>query len=364
MWIEGLVPDYFQQDACAWFPAHEGIAIMGRGVFVAWARLSRRTRDLARELDLELLFIPDRPPYLKAWRTTERLLKEKEPDTVIVQLPQGPLLWKAVRLAERYEFKVVADTHRGFWSYSSFKELILNAPFRRFLHRADLILIHSPLIAAKARRIGLPEDKVALVYDPIPKPPPRLERPAIADRLGSYIVVPASWAADEPLEELARAFLASRSSRSYQVVITGEPRRAPRKARKLRRLAEMSRGTIILSGYLEDSMYAWLLQHSEAIISITADDYSMPAVAWEAVAYRKPLLASDIATMREVMGSGYPCFLPRSTDLRAVAEAMDSCILNITELRDSIVKTLEKLESMSISTLSILKEKLDILSRS
>ncbi|KSW10778.1 hypothetical protein CF15_08365 [Pyrodictium occultum] len=322
---------------------------MKRLVFVAWARLSRRTRDLARALGAGLLFLRDRPPYIRAWRETARALEEARPDAVVVQLPQGPLLLRVATLAGRLGFRVVADVHTGFLVYSSPAGLLLNRPFRGLLRRADLVLAHNEPEARLLGRAGLPGERVLVVYDPLPRPPARLERPALDLGDGGYILVPASWAPDEPLELVARGFLASGAPGGYRLVVTGDPGRRPGLHRRLRRLARESRGSIVLTGFLPEPQYAWLLSHAAAVVAATTREYTMLSAAWEAVAYRKPLLASATGTLREVLGPGYPCLFPPTVE--GVAEAIDRCLSGGPGVAEAVEETLERLRRMSTGSL-------------
>ena len=75
-----------------------------RIVFIAWSKLSRRSRDLARELNAEIIFFADKPPYLSAFKRTRKFLENERPGVVFVQLPQGPLLWLVLRLSKKTWF--------------------------------------------------------------------------------------------------------------------------------------------------------------------------------------------------------------------------------------------------------------------
>jgi len=103
----------------------------GDVVFVAWSKLSLRTKLLANEIGAHLVFVRGGPPYLKNWLETKKVLKSMKPHVVLVQLPQGPLLFAVLKIAKQLGFHVVADTHTGFVYTASITEKVLNKPFQK-----------------------------------------------------------------------------------------------------------------------------------------------------------------------------------------------------------------------------------------
>ncbi len=272
-------------------------------VFVAWRRLSARTVDLAEALGARLVLIHDRPPYIRAWLETGRVLARLKPSTVIIQLPQGPLLYRAVRLRERLGYVLAADVHAAMLVYESWKAWLLNAPFARYLRDTDLAIAHSRMFARLMEERGVPREKIIVVYDPLPRLEP-VEEPRLPLEPGEYILIPASWHPDEPLEELLRAY--RDSGLDAKLVVTGRPRgRAARLAEKLGAL---------LPGYLPRPQYNWLLVNAGLVVAPGSRPHGFLRAAWEAVAAARPLAAPDTPAMREVLGD-HPClYNPRSPD--------------------------------------------------
>lgn len=333
---------------------------MSRAVFVAWARLSRRTKDLARELNVKLLFIPDRPPYLKAWRETKKLLESENPNVVLIQLPQGPLLWRAISLSERMGYKVVADVHTAFIYNTTVKEIILNKPFQHLLHKAELVLAHNePLADLMAEKLKLPRDKILTIYDPLPKPPESLRRPQLdAVERDSYLVVPSSWSPDEPLDYVVEEFLESRLSGELKLVITGNPGVSLTLYRRVKKvLAKQGKEKVVLTGYLPDEEYAWLLRNARAVVAATMREYTMLSAIWEAVAYEKPFLVSETKTLRDVIGDQYPCFFKlKRGELKATLE---KCLREDRMINDTFIKTINSLAHKSHTTVKKLARMLE-----
>lgn len=322
-------------------------------VFVAWSRLSRRTRDLASALGLKLLFLPYRPPYLKAIVYTKRILLEEKPELVFVQLPQGPLLYTVLRLRDRLGYRVVADVHSGFIVYASLKEWLLNSPFKRLLRRVDLVLSHNEaftkLLVEKSLVL---KSRVLTVYDPLPdlsgsEPPPLGLEPA------SYILVPASWAPDEPLWEIVKGFLESGVQGSFKLVVTGDYRRRLELAGRIRRLAE-EYSRVVLTGFLPRPQYNWLLLNAQLIVAATVKEYTMLSAIWEAVAARRPFMATTTRTLERILGSSYPCLTPPTVE--GFKKAFPRCVELDSAGRSVVEDTIVKLRELSYSSMERLRE--------
>ncbi len=327
-------------------------------VFVAWSRLSRRTRDLAEVLGLSLFFVPDGPPYLRAWIETKRYLEKTLPCIVLVQLPQGPLLYRVAKLSKKIGYRVLADTHTRFIYPDSIASKLLNSPFVRYLKDTELVIVHNPpvkqLLLRKLK--GLSEQKVLVVYDPLPKKPQYLKKPGIPQiDEEPFIAVPASWAPDEPLDVLVRGFLRSAIKNDYRLVITGDPSRNRKLYKRIMQALrdKSDRERVIISGFLSEHEYAWLLSYTKAVIAITKREYTMLSAIWEAVAYNKPLIVSDTATLRSIIGDNYPCFF--RPDETSIAKTLSTC----TNRNPEIKTIIDKLENLSKTTINMLRERIN-----
>ena len=293
-------------------------------VFVAWGRLSRRTVSLSRELGLELFFVRDKAPYMKSFLKTYRFLSRRRPDLVFVQLPQGPLLAEVVRLSRRHGFKVVADVHTGFIYPVTLKEVVLNKPFWKYLRETTLVLVHNKLEKKLVEKtLKTPSSKVVLVYDPLPRIPEELSKPRIEAEPGSYLILPSSWAPDEPLEFVVREFLKSRISRNHSLVLTGNWRRNLNLYKRIQEFVRSS-NKIVLTGYLKDSEYYYLLKNAKAVIAATNREYTMLHALWEAIAARVLALIPKTKTLEAEISGGYPCFYTFQQD--SLRECLDKCI--------------------------------------
>lgn len=329
-------------------------------MFIAWSRLSRRTKDLANELGAALLFVPDRPPYMSAFRKTGKQLESMRPEIVFVQLPQGPLLWWVLRISKKLSFKIVADVHTGFVYATSLKELMLNRPFNHLLRKTDLVLAHNPLQKELVLQYLKSKEKCLVVYDPLPNIPKNLNKPSIEGlEPHAYITLPVSWSSDEPIDFIVSEFLESTVSREYKLVITNNFRKNKQLYNRVLRMLRNRDGLnkVLFTGYLSDSEYYWLIKHSRLVIAVTTREYTMLSALWDSVGCGTPFIVSESRALRSVIGC-YPCFFQlRKTNL---SNLLEKCIYEELLSKD-LVSVLNRLKTLSEISIRELRKKLDLI---
>jgi glycosyltransferase involved in cell wall biosynthesis len=271
---------------------------------------STRTRWLAKALNANLYLLKSRAPYLNLVSKVFSIINENNIDTLIIQLPTGPLLFASVlskKLTTNKELRIIADVHTGFLSAKLnlviTKHSILNAPFKPFLRYSDFIIIHN-----ETNYNLLPYEfyyKTIVLYDPFytvrnfftEKNCGDFEMKYLKNKDEKYAVYPASWHPDEPIEFLVKAW--AHSNIPISLVITGRPRRQI--LEKIREHAQIPK--IIFTGYIKDyRKYLCLLSKALFIISATYSDFDMQCSAYEALAIGKPIIASNKLAMRTVLG--------------------------------------------------------------
>jgi glycosyltransferase involved in cell wall biosynthesis len=262
-------------------------------VIVVWRKLSRRSELLAEALNAKLWFFKDNLPYARAALKTLMGIIRRKPKVLVVQLPQGPLLLEAYLLKKLVGCKVVADVHTGFLVSSDWKGLVLNTPFVKLLPLADLIVAHNQtqlqLVPKRVRR------KTIVAFDPWHLIETQAKTQAKNE---SYVVFPASFASDEPLQEVIEA--AGRSDLNIKLYITGNWKRKPQ-------LKKYETKKIVFTGYLSSQEFGELLANAAGIIAGTKREYTSLMSAWEAVAYAKPLAVTATATLKDML-QGYAVF--------------------------------------------------------
>lgn len=331
-----------------------------RRVFLAWGRIGRRTRELADILKARLTYIPGKPPYLRAWSETSRILSEISPRIVILQLPQGPLLLRAIMLKKKLGYTLVADVHTGFSIYESWKSLILNKPFHKLLKYCELVIAHNDTFREhliKNKKID--PRKVITVYDPFPRIPEHLKKPANIDiESYEYVVFPATWDPDENLEYILKEYLSSTASKQYKLIITGNYHRRIKLANKIKRISDK----IILTGFIKSEEYYWILKNSRLIITGTTREYTMLSSIWEAIALEKPFVTNYTQTLKNILEKNTLYYIYHEGSLKKLLDTClrsRECIVDLQERIKVLKKKMLMLSKNSIEKLEKLIDKID-----
>ena len=272
--------------------------------------VSTRTRWLAKALNANLYLLKSRPPYFNLVSKIFNIINENDIDTLIIQLPTGPLLFASVlskKLTTNKELRIIADVHTGFLSAKLnlviTKHDILNAPFKPFLRYSDFIIIHN-----ETNYNLLPYEfhyKTIVLYDPFyivrkffaEKNCDNFEMKYLKNKDEKYAVYPASWHPDEPIEFLVKAW--AHTDIPISLVITGRPQQQI--LEKIREHVQIPK--IIFTDYIKDyRKYLCLLSKALFIVSATYSDFDMQCSAYEALAIGKPIIASNKLAMRTVLG--------------------------------------------------------------
>jgi glycosyltransferase involved in cell wall biosynthesis len=149
----------------------------------------------------------------------------------------------------------------------------------RWLRRADLVVVTTARLAQL-----LAEDGVRAL--PLHDPPLEVrERPA-----SGQVVMPASWYADEPWQDVLAA---AAQLPDVRFAVTGRPPadvEAPSNVR--------------LTGYLPAEEYDELITSASAVLALTTRDDTMQRAAYEAVAAGRPVVASGTRALREYLTRG------------------------------------------------------------
>jgi len=276
------------------------------GIFIVWRIFQRRTESLAREFSLEARYYyrpwEEKSKFHKAlsyifktFDTVADLIKDK-PAVVFVQLPPVPVLYIAATYCRLTGSKLVADCHNAM-IYSRW----LRWPLAKsLLRRADVALVHNKDVEVYAKRFNI---ETTTLRDPLPV----LDSPAHSDlleRLGignnPYIIVPWSFAPDEPIHELIQA---ATELPGIIFVMTWFAEKLPPDVRN------SLPPNLVLSGYLDDEDFNTLFSESTAALVLTAGGGTQPSPASEPIVLDIPLIVSDLNTTRQLYDD-----MPRYTE--------------------------------------------------
>lgn len=308
-----------------------------RSLHIAWTAFQRRQVSMAQVAGFECVFLPIQAKgklskafgYLRNLVQTVAVLKRQRPPVVWVQLPQVPALWAALLYRALYSpgAKIVADCHNAQ----------LRAPWSRFplalwsLCRADVILVHNEAMFEQAKAIGWPMNKVHVLEDVPPVlndvKPTGLARSQI-DAPKPWVVFPGSFAADEPIAEVMEA---ARLSPDLTFIITGRPERAARNGHDISQIPSNMR----LPGFLSIEVFDDLLREADVVLGLTREEGIQLSVCNEALGFRRPLVTSDTAILRQLFSEA--AVLVSTSDPRSIA---DGC-------RDAIAEPLLRSELSS-----------------
>ena len=238
-------------------------------------------------------------------------------------------------LKKSFDCKIAVDVHTGFVYAHTLRGVILNRSFNKLLNYADLVIVHNDEILDILHTSIL--EKTEIVYDPWMFIQPT-EQTASNKR---YLVFPASFAPDEPLAEVLSAV---NKYKNIKVFVTGNFYRNPS-------LLRFSSPHVEFTGFLKRHDYEELLANSFGVITGTKDEYTLMMSAWEAVAFKKPLLLSETRTLRN-MFDDYATFYKwksRESILNALSEVFSERDLTYARKR---------LKERTVNSLNALTERL------
>ncbi|WP_415280894.1 hypothetical protein [Candidatus Nitrososphaera sp. FF02] len=275
----------------------------GKTVFLVWAPHSARAQGITERTGADLYFMsykfrskiysPIKYPLL--FLKSLFLLKDKKPETIVCQAPPifCPMAAMTYRFLAGRKIGIVVDLHSAAlerpWSY-------LKPLNTAVLKRASAVLVSN----REAYDHVLKENNVKSIVleDRIPRFDPALF-PDDEERNGSgydlEIVVPSSFAYDEPVQEILRAATALPKTRFY---LTGDSSKAGNGVLK------EQPDNVQFTEYLKADDYARLLHSSDAVMALTTRDRTMLAGAYEAVALQKPLITSNWPPLRRYFNKG------------------------------------------------------------
>ncbi len=219
--------------------------------------------------------------------------------------------------------------HSFFLTPLTLKAALLNSPFSFFIRFCDLITVNSSAV-----KLLFPEKirkRVLVVYDPPLSFPKTNSMPRNTNIL--RLVMPASFARDEPLEELILAVKkVSKEGIKVKLYITGNYNRR-------RDLLKYHDGdTIVFTGFLSRDDFFTLLSSCDIIVALTSFDFSAAAAATEGLFLEKPLLLSNKPALRSIFRYG-AIFVENNVD--SIANAIKK-IATDKDLLDSLQKLIKK----------------------
>lgn len=259
--------------------------------------------------------------YTRLAVRTWRLLRDRRPRVLWLQLPTVALLW--VALAARRlmlpDMKIVADCHNAM-----FKPPWSRVPAGlSLLGRCDAVIVHNHAVLEEALALGLPASRTCVLEDvpPTALGEPVDSPPAVpAGMRRPWVLLPGSFSADEPVAEV----LATAAAMPHATfIITGRTERAARCGHDLSNAPP----NVVMPGYLELPAFEQLMRSADLVLGLTRHEGIQLSVCNEALGFGKPMVVSDTKILREMFSSA--CELVQGHDPQTLAagirRALEHC---------------------------------------
>jgi glycosyltransferase involved in cell wall biosynthesis len=320
--------------------------------FIAWAPGDSRPRSIAAALggeqrtfyDLGIVrraLVPLR--YLVSGARTFAYLLRHRPRSVIVQTPPMPaaaIVWLYGKVARA---PVVIDSHPASFGLSGASiDRAMLPVLRKLAPRVNGCIVTVDELGQQIEAWG----GRPLVLHEAPPAWPEIETPNGSEAPARRVLFIATFAPDEPLEEVLQA---AAQLPDVTVAITGDVRKLPQRQRRA------APPNVEWTGWLSGADYPRALSAADAIVSLTERSQSVPRSAYEAVYAGRPLIVSDWQSMKELfpyaehvrneagsIAAGIRAALERNAEL--LASAGEARRLQAERWEDQLLKLRSALE--------------------
>jgi glycosyltransferase involved in cell wall biosynthesis len=259
-------------------------------VSISWIHAHRRSIEIAAVVGARPYFVQKKARtlagrYFAQARATWDILRRERPGVVVVMQPPPVALWAVLRYARNAGAIVIGDLHSGVfldrkWSWA--------APWvLRVLRRHGAAIVPNGDLADIARAAGVTTFvshgiTTASEHDHSACVPSALEGISVP-----FILVPFTYAEDEPVEELLAA---AALNAEITWVLTG---RAPGSVRL------SAPPNIHFAGFVTAEAYNTLRMHASAIFALTKRDSTMQSAGYEAMASATPLVTVGTRVLKD-----------------------------------------------------------------
>lgn len=277
--------------------------------FVTWSQ-HRRTRELARQLQVELVEITSRRRglgrYAEVVHRTVAFLLARRPHLLIVQSPSMVLAALATFLRPLFGYVLIVDAHNEAVEPYVHPTWPVRWLATRLLRAADHVIVTNDALADIVRSSG---GAPLVLADPIPITP--------IDRYRSSndsfrVVVISTYATDEPINQILGA--ANLVGVHVEFLVTGNSNRLDPEIK--RRLP----ANVKLTGFLPEHAYWDLLASASVVLDLTEMPNCLVCGAYEALALGVPVILSDDDAGRKTFGE-FAEFT--KNDSQQIARALD-----------------------------------------
>jgi glycosyltransferase involved in cell wall biosynthesis len=305
------------------------MAASNPALFVSWWEFHGRSHGLAEQVGAEDVYVW-RPGgnlvlrYLRQWRDTARLLRERRPAVVLVMQPPPVALLPVLAYARRSGAKIAGDLHTGAfndpkWAWST--RWVLSR-----LRRHGLVIVTNEALKRIAEQQGC---QAVAVHDSLDETRLPADVEVFDDAglatlpEGGYAVFPLAYAGDEPI---AQIFAAAALLPQVPFALTG---RAPQA------LQAQAPANVRFTGYVTNDDLARLIGRAGCVVGLTTREYTMQRSGYEALSLGVPLVVSGTRVLREYFADA-AIFV--ENEAAAVAAAIEEALSRRAELAERMVR--------------------------
>ena len=297
---------------------------MYKYMWITW-EWQRRSVELANALgsSLYILQYDGFFRYLKCIRKTMSLVMKERPAVLFVQNPSLVLAFFSVYfLKPIFSLPIVVDRHSNFLltpkKRSLLKEYLFNCLSYISIRHADLTIVTNDDLEHVVLILG---GNSFVLPDKIPTLCSTYKKKAPGN--GKKILVIASFADDEPIQEIWDAFR-KEGMESFSVYMSGNSTNW-----------NESKGdkpqNIILTGFLPEKEFINLLFEVDVVIVLTKMEYILLCGCYEAIAAEKPLITSNTTVLRKLFKGAM--FV--NNDFDSIAEGVQKIFLELPKYKDN-----------------------------
>ena len=248
--------------------------------------------------------------YLSLSRLTLKLLSNRRPRAVFLQNPS--LILAVLVLVTRRLFgieRVIMDAHNEAVTPFTHAYWPITMLTRFALKHADTTVVTNAALAGIVSATG---GRPLILPDRLPTPP--VEGRRMSPRPVLSVMVVATFAADEPIADIAAA--ATQLGSAFSFAITGNSKKCPPAIR------DNLPPNVRLTGFLPEHDYWQLMAECHVVLDLTLKPDCLVCGAYEALALGKPMVLTGNAASIDLFGK-FAVF-PDDCSAPAIARALES----------------------------------------
>ncbi len=294
-----------------------------KGIFLVWAKTSRRSTTLANFFKIKLRILPIQRSWsffrlfqysFFALRTFFILLRE-DPDIIFVQCPPIQILFPVYLYTKFLRSKFIIDAHTGaFIGQGRYFPIYLRW-LRFFAQQAIMTILPNQGIVKYVATWKIP---FFVLEDWIPD----LEVTTIDKKLVKSVGVICGFGADEPIAQIVEA---TKLVPDVQFYLTGNYPKAKFQLTAIRNLK--------FTGFLAEADYIKLIKQVDLLMVLTTRADTILCGAYEGLSLEKPLILSDTQTLRHHFPKG-TIWIQNTAE--AIAQGIEKAFASLPQLQAEI----------------------------